>query len=630
MNPRLCLLSVLSLAAVLPALAQQRPSGPYTPTVEERAQLDQKKAALAERVKTLGAEAAPDAAVFLHTAELADRLALYTNRGQVATVLRGLDLGLQRAELAPAARNAWMRQPGKSLRGFRSRIDGSIQPYGLILPAGYDPSRRYPLHVFLHGRGVTEVSFLQQMEPVPGSNQAKAPDVPFIELHPFGRGNNGWRWSGETDVFEALAQVTTRYAVDPDRVVLRGFSMGGHGSWHIGVHYPHRWSAVSPGAGFSDTRRYQKIAPGAVPEYQEKAWHLYDAVDYALNLFNTPFVGYGGDKDPQLQAALNMKEAAAQEGLDLKVVVGPDTEHRYHPESLKEIMRFVQEPVRNPSPPEVRFTTWTLKYNRCAWVTLEGLERHYERARVVAKINGAEVEAKTTNVSALRLDPLPDSVTTISLDGQKLKAVPGRTLFKRAKGWSYRPPQKRAGRLAKRHNLQGPIDDAFMERFLVVRPTGQAWNPATDAYSTETIRRFGEEWRFGFRGEAPVKDDSAVTEQDWKAGNLVLFGDPASNRLIARIVEQLPLKWTRQGLEVNGRKYGPEAIPVLIYPNPLNPERYVVINSGHTWTRRELDASNAQLFPRLPDWAVLKLGDQAPEVLAADYFDEAWKFRTRG
>jgi hypothetical protein len=78
---------------------------------------------------------------------------------------------------------------------------------------------------------------------------------------------------------------------------------------------------------------------------------------------------------------------------------------------------------------------------------------------------------------------------------------------------------------------------------------------------------------------------------------------------------------------VGGKKYGADAIPVLIYPNPLNPERYVVINSGHTWTAKEIRASNVQLFPRLPDWAVLKLGSAPPEVLAANYFDEYWKFK---
>jgi hypothetical protein len=166
-----------------------------------------------------------------------------------------------------------------------------------------------------------------------------------------------------------------------------------------------------------------------------------------------------------------------------------------------------------------------------------------------------------------------------------------------------------------------------MERFLVVRGTGRPWSPATQSYAEAALRRFQEEWRLGFRGEVPVKEDRDVTEADWERAHLVLLGDPGSNRLLAKIAAKLPIRWTRGGVSAAGKKYGPEYIPVLVYPNPLNPDRYVVLNSGHTWTAREIRASNATLTPRLPDWAILKPGPAAPEVVAADYFDEAWKFR---
>jgi hypothetical protein len=181
--------------------------------------------------------------------------------------------------------------------------------------------------------------------------------------------------------------------------------------------------------------------------------------------------------------------------------------------------------------------------------------------------------------------------------------------------------------LRKRHGLQGPIDDAFMDSFLVVRGTGSAWNSGTQAYVDASLKRFQDEWRTGFRGEVPVKDDRAVTEADWKDANLVLFGDPGSNAVLAKIADRLPIRWTREGVTVAGKNYGADAVPVLVYPNPLNPERYVVINSGHTWTQKEIDASNANLTPKLPDWAVLKPGGGATEVLAADYFDEGWKLK---
>ena len=119
-----------------------------------------------------------------------------------------------------------------------------------------------------------------------------------------------------------------------------------------------------------------------------------------------------------------------------------------------------------------------------------------------------------------------------------------------------------------------------------------------------------------------------------EAGNLVLFGDPASNPWIARVVAKLPIKWTRDELVVNGVRYDPKThLPVLIYPNPLNPRRYVVLNSGHTFHAADFQGTNALLYPRLGDYAVLRLTGADPlavEVTTAGLFDEYWQMPKGG
>src|SRR5262249_19495962 len=118
--------------------------------------------------------------------------------------------------------------------------------------------------------------------------------------------------------------------------------------------------------------------------------------------------------------------------------------------------------------------------------------------------------------------------------------------------------------------------------------------------------------------------------------NLVLFGDPGSNRWIARMLPALPLHWTRDELTVGGVRYAAtEHAPVLIQPSPLPGAagRYVVLNSGHTFHEKELASLNYLLFPRLGGWAVLKVGGKVPEdpsgpleeeVLRAGFCDERW------
>ena len=95
MSRVLVCLALTLLAAALPSLAQRRAATTYTPVPAEREDLDAKKKALAERLKELtGKEGVADAAVFLHTAEIADELRLYANQGAVRNVLHGLEIGL--------------------------------------------------------------------------------------------------------------------------------------------------------------------------------------------------------------------------------------------------------------------------------------------------------------------------------------------------------------------------------------------------------------------------------------------------------------------------------------------------------------------------------------------------------
>src|SRR5260370_4119596 len=111
-----------------------------------------------------------------------------------------------------------------------------------------------------------------------------------------GRTDRAYRWGGEGGILGGLASVRQRYKIDPDRIVLRGFSMGGAGTWHVGLHYPGRWAATEAGAGFTETRIYAK--QDNLPPYQQAALHIYDAVDYSLNTFHIPTVGYGGRLRP--------------------------------------------------------------------------------------------------------------------------------------------------------------------------------------------------------------------------------------------------------------------------------------------------------------------------------------------
>src|SRR5665213_4259379 len=81
-----------------------------------------------------------------------------------------------------------------------------------------------------------------------------------IVLHLYGRYCNASQFAGEVDFFEALDDVKKNYNVDDNRILVRGFSMGGASVWHIGAHNATYFAAAAPGAGFAETLEYQKAS----------------------------------------------------------------------------------------------------------------------------------------------------------------------------------------------------------------------------------------------------------------------------------------------------------------------------------------------------------------------------------
>ncbi len=148
-----------------------------------------------------------------------------------------------------------------------------------------------------------------------------APDDTFV-LQPWGRYSNAFRFAGEVDVMEALAEVQRRYRIDPDRISIRGFSMGGAGCWHLASHYPDRFFAANPGAGFCETERFltgfQSEILNPTPA-QRMLWSLYDCPPVVRNLINLPTIAYSGGMDRQMEAADIMTQAASEAGFDIPI-----------------------------------------------------------------------------------------------------------------------------------------------------------------------------------------------------------------------------------------------------------------------------------------------------------------------
>ena len=588
----------------------------------------------------------PDIEVLHKAVDWALRYDEFFDVKQVAFAQRMLALGRERVAHLRAGRAPWTEATGTVLRGYRSQLDRSIQPYALVIPpewkAGDTAPRR--LDVVLAGRNEkrTELAFLAEHETKPG----EIVPAGALVLHPYGRFCNATKFAGEVDVFEALRETRQAYPVDPARLVVRGFSMGGASTWHLAAHYPGVWVAASPGAGFAETASYTKaLAPGKPPRtpWEQTLWRWYDATAYAANLAGVPVVAYSGEIDPQKLAADTMAAAMASAGLKLEHLIGPQTAHKYHPETKAQLAARLDALAargRPAWPAEDHLTTYTLRYAASARIRLLEMDQPWERTDVHATFSTPNRVAVTTrNVTAFTVRLEKPDTPVVTIDGTPVASGPleaGAAWVKTDGRWTFQTAAQMRARgeaqLRKLPGLGGPVDDAFMEPFLFVRPTGKPLNAQTAAWVAGELQHATKLWRDLFRGEVVIKDDAAVTADDLATKHVVLWGDATSNRLLARLLAtgQLPLTWDARQLTFRGQTYdAAHHAPVLVFPNPLNPRRYVVLNSGIDF-RNEAYGTNALQTPKLPDYAIVDLreapGPRWPgKIVTAGFFDSTWK-----
>ena len=610
----------------------------------------------------------PDVEIFYKSVHDALAYQEFFDPAELNEAVRQIAEGRQRAGEIVLGNPSWPSATGLVVRGYVSKIDGSVQPYGLVIPENYNPKEphtRSRLDIWFHGRGetLTELNFLRDRMNSLGSI---TPDDTIV-LHPYGRYCNAAKFAGEIDALEALDSVKRRYRIHDGHISIRGFSMGGASAWHFAVHYPDRWFAANPGAGFSETPEFLKVFQNETLQptwWERKLWQWYDCPGWAANLQHCPVVAYSGELDSQKQAADIMEPAMRKEGIELRHIVGPGTRHSIHPEAKEEIERRMDAlwPLGRAGESNgleqggALFSTCTLRYNKCMAIIVDELEEHWSIGRVAVetdlehniRFHAKGVNAFTVDIGAgvtrfrypldviFVRDPDLENEAEQEISIGKVVAVSDRSykvaLHKTPDGWKLGPRPSDGG-LRKKHGLQGPIDDAFLDSFIFVRPTGKAWNEMAGKWSEAELTRAIEHWRRQFRGNARVKNDVDVTQQDMESANIVLWGDPSSNAVLAKIAEKLPIQWTQESITAGKERKFPadKHALIAIYPNPLFPYRYVVLNSSFTY-RDFAYLNNARQVPMLPDWAVVDLtippNSVWPGKIAdADFFDERWQLK---
>lgn len=167
-------------------------------------------------------------------------------------IYAGLAATVLSACLAAAGEAAYKpNSPMQNPQQFQARKAQELHAkYLLFLPKGYNAegrqNQRWPLILFLHGAGERGHDIWKVAVHGPPKYVATHSDFPFIVVSP--QCPDGQIWSKNT-LLALLDEVTEKYAVDKSRVYLTGLSMGGYGTWDLGLAFPERFAAIAPICG---------------------------------------------------------------------------------------------------------------------------------------------------------------------------------------------------------------------------------------------------------------------------------------------------------------------------------------------------------------------------------------------
>jgi pimeloyl-ACP methyl ester carboxylesterase len=536
-----------------------------------------------------------------------------------------------------------IRRPEQSRKvTFISSIDSSCQYYSVLYPRDYDPSKRYALILSLHGAGVE------------ASGQAdayKPKDWAFVvaatNRRPFGFDWQDW---GRLDAIEVLNHALASLPIDRDRVLITGHSMGGHGTWHVGLTHADRFAAAAPEAGWPNIQLY-------VPTFLQRSVTFADPAqvavrDMAMRPDNTPamlvnalnlplYILHGGDDDnvPTVHGR-NFAEWLRELGYRFTYKEVPKQPHWWsYEDGLScvddtDLMNFLKAQRRDPGPRHIFFRTADLgQSNRSYWTVIERVRTVGRDADIEAWASDSLISVRTANVAQFSLElagsPFFPAAVDVEIDGRRVGVqsnLPARLTFHTiGKGWAAGPAHAPA--VAKWPGLYGPAKQAMMKPFLLVYGTHDS---ALTSFLRHSATQEGIRWWLVGNGHARVVPDTEVTAEDSKLFNLVLYGGPAENVVTRRIGDRLPVRVKAGRVMLGDKDLGDSLAAMFVYPNPLNHNRLVLVRMG-----TDADNTRLSLF-----WGVASSGAGIPDfmvfdrsvrrygwagVRAAGFFDADWK-----
>jgi dienelactone hydrolase len=482
----------------------------------------------------------------------------------------------------------------------RSGVDHSTQYYGVLPPSGPAPAAGYGLILSLHGAGVEAY----------GQAGAYSPKSWAYLVAPTNRRRFGFDWEewGRLDALEALHDAQQRFDIDPERVHLTGHSMGGHGSWHVGVHFADRFGVIAPSAGWISFEHYggSPHPDGPVGRARQASVTL----DFAENLAPRTVYILHGDADD------NVPVTHARQ---MRVELQPIVETLYYHEEpgaghwwdldpdeagadcvdWDPMLAVMEAYRREVTPLAFHWESAAPWVNPTySYVTVRSAISPLENTTVDATVLGAEVTVDTTNVRSLTLDGdalQAAGIDTAWVDGAAVSVTAGQLAV---------GPQD-----GKRPAQHGPLNQVFHRPFcFVYDATGPAIYRHLAAYLLS-------DWNLIGNGHGCAVALAQLPPELGQTHNLVFLGIPSDALPGA---PALPFSWDDAAITVDGRDYADAAL-AFVYPAGDRLHAYFTATAGAEFLLFGYVPFSSRAG--MPDYLLWADGG----LLATGFFDARWQ-----
>ena len=536
------------------------------------------------------------------------------------------------------------------VESYRSSSDGSVHLYGLKPPKGYSKDRAYPLIISLHGfkghpffselYGEKDWCFIV-------SPTARDGEVPYREI-------------GLVEVLELIDLLTKRYNIDPNRIYLTGHSMGGYGTWFIGVRFPHLFAAVAPLSSRGDlSEMIDTLRKRLGWEGIADLMSHYNPADFVENLSSTPIYISHGNRDRIVPVDASRRMASRLKDLGYKYIyeevdgadhvwgdIKPGERYGLDCIDRESIEGFFIE-RRRAVPKKIIAKTDSDRFSRIWWVeVLKELDKRYAYVELEIKDNAlhivraADVESIVVDIDMLRKSSYivndhmeiiyGERSVKIDIDKREyIKVLLGNDLcvdlveHMLCSSNISKIYVDRDVRIRKRKPVTGLFMDLFNNRFAIIACS----KDPSCSYAALYIQR----WWFNYsNGYTRIFSDRDAVERNLhREYNLLAIGGPEMNIFVDKIYNMVKIFRFVGDCEImlRGERHKADKIGIaIIYPNPLNMNKYIGILGGNS--PESINAIERLPLTMVPDYLVYDaklLGKDPRGIIASGFFNDYWE-----